>query len=162
MSHATTLQRITTEYSELEDRLRLSGETNDGKVVIWLTQRLAKRLLPLLLQWLERQHTVPRRSVSLFNFSQQILQAVGTTPLPSMSWLATSIDISTSDKLVVLTFKNDAGQTARFSLTTAVLRQWLEILHETYLYAGWPMDVWPAWMVGGASVLKGEQEVIWH
>jgi hypothetical protein len=162
MSHATTLQRITTEYSELEDRLRLSGETNDGKVVIWLTQRLAKRLLPLLLQWLERQHTVPRRSVSLFNFGQLSVQAVDTTPVPPMSWLATSIDISTSDKQVMLTFKKSNEQAARLSLTAVPLRQWLEILHEAYLHAGWPMDVWPTWMVGGASVLKGEQEVVWH
>lgn len=158
-----TLQRITTEYSESEDRLRLSGETNEGKVVIWLTQRLAKRLLPLLLQWLERQRTVPRRALSLFNFGQQSVQAADPAPTASQtSWLATSIDISTNDKQVVLTFKNSDNQAARISLAAALLRQWLEILHETYLHAGWEMDVWPTWMVGGASVLKGEQEVVWH
>ena len=57
----TTLRRITTEYIEIEDRLRISGEIADAEaVVIWLTQRLLLRLLPLLLQWLDQQtqHTV--------------------------------------------------------------------------------------------------------
>ena len=36
-----SLDRITTEYIDAEDRLRLSGQSADGSaVVIWLTQRL--------------------------------------------------------------------------------------------------------------------------
>lgn len=47
------LQRITTEYDEHEDRLRLSGELSDGSsVLLWLTQRLLYRILPHLTQWL--------------------------------------------------------------------------------------------------------------
>lgn len=50
------LQRFTTEYVEIEDRIRLAGETAPGHtVVLWLTQRLLARLLPHLLQWLEQQ-----------------------------------------------------------------------------------------------------------
>ena len=156
------LQRITTTYSEQEDRIRLIGETDDGKMIIWLTQRLAQRLLPLLVQWLEQQRAVPRRSLTQFNFGQQSVQAADPTFAPLQSWLTTSIDISTGDQQVVVTFKNNEGQVARISLAPIPLRQWLEIFHEIYLQADWPMNIWPAWMVGGSSVFKGEQEVVWH
>ncbi len=44
-----TLQRITTEYVELEDRILLAGELgNREAVVVWLTQRLLQRLVPVL------------------------------------------------------------------------------------------------------------------
>lgn len=156
------LKRLTTEYSELEDRIRLAGEIESGGLVIWLTQRLAQRLVPLLLQWIERQQAAPRRSVALFGFGRQSVQAADNSPAPLPAWLATSVDISSSSEQVVLTFKDGAGQAARFSLAAASLRQWLEILHEMYLHAGWPQDIWPEWMVGGAAVFKGEQDMVWH
>ena len=50
------LQRLTTEYIVIEDRMRISGETRDaGPVVMWLTNRLAMRVVPQLLRWLEDQ-----------------------------------------------------------------------------------------------------------
>ena len=50
------LQRLTTEYIVIEDRIRISGETRDsGPVVMWLTNRLAMRAVPQLLRWLEDQ-----------------------------------------------------------------------------------------------------------
>lgn len=49
------LQRITTQYIEVEDRLRLTGELAPGEVVVlWLTQRLMHRLIG--------QITIPRQS----------------------------------------------------------------------------------------------------
>ncbi len=48
------LERITTQYIEAEDRIRLSGSTRDGhSQVLWLTQRLLSRLLPRLLDALQ-------------------------------------------------------------------------------------------------------------
>ena len=44
-----SLQRITTEYDEREDRIRVSGQLAQGEaVVLWLTQRLLNRLVPHL------------------------------------------------------------------------------------------------------------------
>ncbi|MCX7180662.1 MAG: hypothetical protein NTX56_18500 [Proteobacteria bacterium] len=41
MTNAQTLDRITTEYIDMEDCLRLSGQYAGGSVVvIWLIQRL--------------------------------------------------------------------------------------------------------------------------
>ena len=43
------LGRVTTVYVDVEDRFRLSGEAQDGLVlVLWLTQRLLCRLVPHL------------------------------------------------------------------------------------------------------------------
>jgi hypothetical protein len=50
------LQRLTTEYIDIEDRIRISGETRDaGPVVMWLTNRLAMCAIPRLLRWLENR-----------------------------------------------------------------------------------------------------------
>jgi len=50
------LKRVTTEYVDAEDRLRISGETGDGGVlVLWMTQRMVNRLIGALAQWLEKQ-----------------------------------------------------------------------------------------------------------
>jgi len=52
----SSLNRITTEYSELEDRIQLRGEAESKQtVVLWLTQRLLSRLLPYLFAWLENR-----------------------------------------------------------------------------------------------------------
>jgi hypothetical protein len=41
---------------DAEDRLRISGETGDGGVlVLWMTQRMVNRLIGALAQWLEKQ-----------------------------------------------------------------------------------------------------------
>jgi hypothetical protein len=50
----TTISRLTTDYVDTEDRVRLSGAIANGPpVAMWLTQRLALRLLPELLKWLD-------------------------------------------------------------------------------------------------------------
>ena len=49
------LQRLTTEYVDAEDRMRLTGEIRPGEtLVLWLSQRLLMRLLPHLFLWLEK------------------------------------------------------------------------------------------------------------
>jgi hypothetical protein len=49
------LQRVTTGYVDSEDRMRIAGETAQGDaVVLWLTQRMLARLLPVFFRWLEQ------------------------------------------------------------------------------------------------------------
>ncbi len=72
MTHA--LKRMTTQYIGLEDRFRLTGEFGEGETVtLWLTQRILRRLLPPLLEWLAQ--AVPRADstrLALMNeFAQQ-------------------------------------------------------------------------------------------
>jgi len=172
----TTLRRITTEYIEIEDRLRISGEIADAEaVVIWLTQRLLLRLLPLLLQWLDQQtqHTVnnantPRVDV-LQSFAQQTARAQLEHQPPvrpsgsSATWLAHSVDIAQSAQEMALTFKSvdDLLQPATLALAAQPLRQWLNIVYDAFVIAGWPLEVWPDWIRDGATPAQA-QIAVWH
>lgn len=149
----SSLQRVTTEYIDLEDRIRLSGEAENAElVVIWLSQRLLRRLLPVLLQWLGRQVDETPRADALQSFALQaaLAELSGQKPIQagadSATWLATSVDISQSDQMVGLTFRGDNQQSATLILAAQPLRQWLGIVHGAYLKAEWALDIWPAWL----------------
>ena len=152
-----TLQRITTEYIDLEDRVRLAGETADGeRVVLWLTRRLLDRLLPHLLGWLEKRH-VPTTSrlyeEARQGFAQEAARA-GLKPEPAVStsaanrgWLVTAVDVNADDQRVLLNFKGQAEVDQIWLVVEeAPLRQWLGIIHALYIGASWPLSLWPAWM----------------
>lgn len=148
-----SLQRITTEYVDIEDRIRLSGETeNATTVVLWLTQRMLQRLLPTLLQWLERQSTDTLRTEILQSFAQQAAEAGLTPQAPvragadSTAWLVLSVDVTQSEEAVTLTFRGVEGQDINLTLAANPLRQWLAIVHNAYLKAEWSLDVWPVWV----------------
>ena len=54
------LERITTEYVEVEDRIRLTGESEDNQtIVLWLTQRLLTQIISHLLGLIEKQSPTP-------------------------------------------------------------------------------------------------------
>ena len=79
----TGLERVTTRYSVAQDRICLAGELPGGSpVVLWLTQRLLRRLLPPLLAWLQEQggaaHAVMGSALyadALQGFAQQAARA---------------------------------------------------------------------------------------
>ena len=69
------LERLTTEYVEREDRIRLSGQLTHGDtVVLWLTQRLLSRLVPHLSAWLARQLAPASSNPSVQAAHQDIVQ----------------------------------------------------------------------------------------
>ncbi|MGV8899978.1 MAG: hypothetical protein ACOH2B_12150 [Burkholderiaceae bacterium] len=54
-SHAP-IKRITTDYLGAEDRIRLTAALQDVlPAVFWLTQCLLHSIVPVLLQWVDRQ-----------------------------------------------------------------------------------------------------------
>ena len=58
------LQKVTVEYDENEDRIRLAGEGADGvRAVLWVSQRLLRRLVPVLVNWIGK--SVGARSESV-------------------------------------------------------------------------------------------------
>lgn len=147
------LERITTRYIDLEDRIRLSGQQGDSApVVIWLTRRLLYRLLPALLQWFEHQGEETFRAQALNSFAQQAASAEFKSQLPvqassgSAVWLVQSIEMSIEKKVLRLIFRGPDKQSSILVLTAGLLRQWLNILYDACLKAGWPLDVWPAWI----------------
>lgn len=157
----STLQRITTEYVEEEDRIRLTGELASGDIaVLWLTQRLVNRLVPHLAAWLARQVTpasaIPSVQAAhrdiVQGFAQQAARAqlAAAPPVLASSSQAgrrvDSVDLTQGESVVVLTFKGEAEAHATLTLAAQPLRQWLSIVFEQCLRGEWPTTVWPAWM----------------
>ncbi|MFD0666785.1 hypothetical protein ACT80S_03620 [Ramlibacter sp. MAHUQ-53] len=150
------LQRITTEYVEAEDRLRLSGERPDGStVVLWLTLRMAVRLVPPLCRWLEQHTTAAGAPLEVVQeFAQQAALAA-LEPAPPVratgearAWLVHSVDVNIRNDLVQLGFKAEGqGEVlARIAFAPQPLRQWLGILHDQFRKADWPLAAWPEWV----------------
>jgi len=165
------LQRITTEYVDTEDRIRLSGEVEENvSIVLWLTQRLLAQLITHLLGLIEKQSldmattdsANPAPASSLMQgFAQQAAQAELAPEVPvqaadsAQSWLVLEVDFSLSPEgALVLVFKRDAGTAAlqkdaakaTLKVEAKQLRQWLGIVHAQWQQAGWPLTFWPTWM----------------
>ena len=165
------LQRITTDYVDTEDRIRLSGEADENtSIVLWLAQRLLAQLIPHLLGLIEKQSlelanadsSDPALTSSLMQgFAQQVAEAELVPEIPvqaaasAQSWLVIEVDITLSPKgTLVLVFKREAGNAAlqediaKATLTVEAkqLRQWLGIVHVLWQRAGWPLALWPTWM----------------
>lgn len=153
------LERITTQFIDYEDRIRLTGQVGDGQtVVLWLTQRLLQRLVPHLFQWLE-DRTVskvkdqPLRAQVQHSFVQQKARSelkpqAAILPDPvSLTWVVRSVDLKSGSHGAQLVFKGGhAGENATLGFSSKALRQWLGILHDQYRIATWSLAVWPEWM----------------
>lgn len=156
------LQRITTEYLEVEDRIRLTGEVSGGQaVVLWLTQRLLQRLLPVLLQGLAGQGADTPYGDLLHGFTQQAARSELTPEPPveagqgSTAWLVLSVVVTSSAEAVGLRFKGAHDQQVSLTLASKPLRQWLGIVYDAYRKAEWPLNLWPAWVQGSVDPEQG-------
>lgn len=149
-----TLQRLTTEYIDAEDRIRLAGEDSQGQtVVLWLTQRLLNRLVPHLCQWLDQRVGATPLTEVRQAFAQQkaraelALQPPVRTEPDVQGMLIHSVDLKTSNAGMGLQFKDaDGNVVASLQLQPRPLRQWLNIVFDQYRKAQWPTAVWPAWV----------------
>jgi len=167
-------QRMTTEYLALEDRLRVTGETKDQDVIVlWLTQRLLRRLLPHVIEWLEKQtlsESAPANAniqakEMLQEFAQQSArdELAETAPVKpvraetadtdlvistedSSFLLVESVDVKKANQSMQLLFKNPNKAPVGIVLTPQQMRQWLAIIRDHWQKAAWPMSIWPKWI----------------
>jgi hypothetical protein len=156
------LQRLTTQYVDTEDRIRLAGENADGAVqVVWLTQRLLGRLVPAVCQHLAPGNDQHAELIS--SFRQQAAQA-GLAPQAPVHAPAEAtqapilrVDLTPTQEGLYLVFHGEHGEQASIVLPELVLRQWLVILRDQYRLAEWPEQAWPAWVDGNAVASPAEQ-----
>lgn len=151
------LETVTTEYIDIEDRVRLTATTvNNVSVQLWLTPRLLQRLLPNLFDWLKKHHSSAfkqkRQTPKMLKQATQpqvqaIQRTTKQTGAESLSWLVTSIDISYNASAIQLTFKGHEAA-AVLSMDVRLLQQWLNILLVAYRNAEWPLTVWPPQFIG--------------
>lgn len=147
------MERITTEYIEAEDRIRLAGEAGAKTVVLWLTQRLLNRLIPHLCQWLDQRVGATPLTEVRQEFAQQKARAELAPQPPvkadadTQGVLIHSVDLKTANAGMGLQFKDvDGNVVASLQLQPRALRQWLNIVFDQYRKAQWPAEVWPGWM----------------
>lgn len=164
----TLLQRITTDYDEAEDRIKLVGQCRSNQLaVIWLTQRLLWRLLPILLERLQKAPVgQPIVASVVQEFAQQAARAQ-MQPLPSLqapvgteAWLVKSIDVGKRQNGLQLVFNGANGEQAILKLEGQFLRQWLNVLYDVCRKAGWPLSLWPDWMRESSQAPK--KQVVKH
>lgn len=156
-----TLQRLTTEYIEKEDRFRIAGEDSRGELhSFWLTQRLLLRLIHVLVSTIEstpalseNKNITDDRTNALFNemaqqaAQQQIpMQPPVVDPELDKSWLVIEVDVTNADQHVKLAFKNNTDEPTALLLDQKQLRQWLSIVFKLWQQAEWPTSVWPDWI----------------
>ena len=149
------LDRVTTRYSVAQDRICLAGQLPGGSpVVLWLTQRLLRRLVPMLLAWLQEQGGAAQAlyADALQGFAQQAAraqlqpQAPVQVPEGSRSCLVEGVDMGRSPEMVRLVFRDAQGAVAAMVLQAQPLRQWLGILFDAWQQGEWPLEVWPDWL----------------
>ncbi len=143
------LSRITTQYIDNEDRLRILGESGEDKICeIWLTHRLMDRLVENLLSNVQNEGKTDK---ALQVFEQEVASSTLPRQAPVekdnqiISWLAIAIDINKDNENISLTFKGDKSNSASISFQTVEIRQWLSIIYNTYKLAEWSVEEWPAW-----------------
>ena len=159
------LGRITTQYIDNEDRIRVLGESSEGTTCeIWLTHRLMDRLVENLLSNVQNEGT-PDKALQVFE------QEVASSTLPKqspvekdnqiISWLAIAIDINRDNKNISLIFKEEKSNSASISFQTVEIRQWLSIIYNAYKLAGWSLEEWPEWFKKSKeeAVSSGAQSV---
>ncbi len=164
---SAALQKFTTEFLAEEDRLRLSGVLEDGQqVVLWLTQRLVRRLVPHLCGWLEKQtlagvsaarpQAIALEHQEIHHMAQQAAQGVLQTrqqePVqarPSaFSGLVQIVKLETGAARLqlILRVEQEAPAEYHVDFSPMMLRQWLDIVYRHCESAQWPLDIWPQWM----------------
>jgi hypothetical protein len=162
---ALALRRLTTEYVESEDRLRIAAETSEGQtVVLWVTQRLMLRLVPALLNWLQPDKSEQTKQTAQHAFAQEEARArlarqpaVVVEDLQAQSRVD-AVDLTLAATSIQLRWRGpDLPQPVAVVMEPLPLRQWLGIVHQQFAQAQWPMSVWPAWMSAGAATTEPRQ-----
>lgn len=159
------LQKFTTEFIPEEDRLRLSCELEDGQyVVLWLTQRLLRRLVPHLCSWLEKQpvpvtapasaNAVVLEPTQVRHMAQQVAQASlhqekrepVQAPQCALSGVVQTVHLQAFDGRLNLTLQVPEQAEYSVALAPTALRQWLGIVYRHHQMAQWPLELWPQWL----------------
>ena len=167
-----TLQRITSEYIAAEDRFRLRRITDrGGEVCYWMTQRLRRRLLDFLLDWLETHREELERHAAAETPGPMAAKparagakaareppgsggeagaaGAGETPEEGKAAAAELLyeaDIRIAATRVTVVFKPKNSEHAQFSLQLDEAWRWVAILHTLWKRAEWSLSAWPDWV----------------
>ena len=152
LTEATLLSRVTLDYSPDEDRMKLTGLTQDGALVVtWLSLRLLGRVVPhLLTRYGTMASSLAASSLASKLPSSQLSRQSGAADeaespvLPASdtpAFLVAAADINQGADAIVLTLR-DTASAVRFAIPVEKMAYWLSGLKSLYQSAEWPMNVW--------------------
>jgi len=158
-------QRFTTEYSDTEDRIRISHQLASGEVVVtWLTHRLLDRLIAHFATTLQKQTQTSSEPALQQSFAQQsaaaeLAQASAKQetppvepPVSAQEWLVMAVDVKQRADGFGLQFRGfDEKAQLQTVLSERQLRQWLNIIRSQYVRANWSLAKWPTWLQESAT-----------
>ena len=156
------VRRFTTEYVIPEDRIRIALERQDDTLaILWLTRRLATRLVPQVVKVLgtlpqlqgtgvvERPSDNAQRQnqmEALGKLEQQAPVLGGELPDNIEAHLITGLGVRMTRALMLLDFKVGEEVVQILPFPEDAIRQWLGMLHLNFRKAQWNEDIWPAWI----------------
>lgn len=153
-------QRFTTEYSDTEDRIRISHQLASGDVVVtWLTHRLIDRLVAHFAVTLQAKTETTSQLALQQSFAQEsaaaeLAQAAANNatppvepPVTAQEWLVMAIDVKQRAEGFGLQFRGtQENAQLQTILSERQLRQWLHIIRSQYIRANWSLAKWPVWL----------------
>ena len=156
------IQTFTARYDPAEDRLRLDAvDANGQKQALWLTRRLADRVIPVLVSHLEGKtpEGIPADLAQGMSQSRarQARQTADTMPAvvaesEMPTWLCRTIHVQKAQQGLNVIFTDDVSVSAVMPMVELNLRAVLDILLDLYTKAGWPTEPFPEWMKPEATL----------
>lgn len=168
----TKFTNITMSYSRAEDRIHLAlALEGDQYLRMWMTQRLARKLVVTLAGHLEKTEPPREQGTPLApgpvatpveqarSLAREQAQAVARIrparptipPADVPIWLIKDVTLKLSTARVGVMFSSDLDIQPAATLDRTMVRQWLSVLHRQFVKGDWPLDVWPRWMREGPS-----------
>ncbi len=168
-----TLQKMTADYVDHEDRIALIGDAGDGHILrLWLIRPLARQLTIALTELLKiqsgeidnveaqeafKQAAAEKKQKSMpavkYVSSKLPLSAIADSTTSTVhinnanEWLVREIGAKLFSQGVTLSFQGVTdAQNAGCGLSEELLRQWLGILRKVCHSADWIGPDWPSWM----------------
>lgn len=152
------ITRFSLLFDPAEDRVALDMLDDAGAVTrLWLTQRLCRGLTPVLTPLVAGESADASRQ----SWAQAAaVEAMAGTPPVTPGAEATvglvhEVTVAPATGRVGLTFRF-AGRSRELGLSTIALRQTLAELYRLHAAAGWPLDLWPAWIADPAREAAAE------
>ena len=143
----TLLSRLTLDYSPDEDRMKLTGLTREGALVVaWLSLRLLGRLVPHLLTRYEAiVASTGSDTASLHGTNPSTMSDGSEAPVlqqhDTPSFLVGTADMTQGADAIVLTLRGGSDE-VRFAIPVSKMAHWLSGLKHLYQVAEWPMTIW--------------------
>lgn len=164
------LRKVTMSYSRVEDRIRMTSQTDDAESFdFWLTLRLCREVIKVMSEQLsvsvlkktQAQHAPMVESFLHAGVASRKTSVRPVTVTPSQTHLLHKIQVQSGKQSIALRLPVNQD-TAVLAFKHDEARQWLAILYKHFQIAQWPMDIWPEWFNKAMQDTESKSEKALH